>query len=167
MPGGEVTAVQQRWQNGIRVFSRAGSTEVDDQGEYRLKLPPGRYYLTADYTALGGTFSEDPGQSQMRIAAIYYPGAATIETASPIELRPGQQLAGIDFKLPTVMSYHVRGAIVPFSHASGNEFVTLRNRNSDRVRGVSGGAIAKDGSFDCGGVPPGSYWLEMLPFRVR
>lgn len=162
--GAMVTAVQPAWQNGIRIYTRAAANPVDDRGEYRLILPAGRYYILASYTARGGLFTDGPGEPELRIAPVYYPGAATVEAASPVDLRPGQQMSGIDFKLPLVKTYHVRGVIVPYVYSPGAKPLFLRRRDGDRLNGA-GTNIEKDGSFDFAGVEPGSYWLDVLPVR--
>ena len=168
LPDAGVIAVGAIWWDGIRVFLSRAQAIADGRGEYRLKLTAGKYYLTAGSGGPGGynyLFSEDVGKPEMRIGAVYYPGAAAIENASPLELRPGQQLGGVDFKLAPVVTYHVRGVLASYVDSPGVKVIYLRSRNGDRVRGIAGGTLNKDGSFDWGAVPPGSYWLDCLPIR--
>jgi len=155
LTGVTIVADQVAWQDGIRVFNQAGHAEVDDRGEYRLKLLPGRYYLTANYTALGELFTEDPGKPEMRT------GPLVLD--SPVELRAGQQLGGMDFKLPAVVTYHVRGTLAPFRRPPGTFLVLLRSRTHDRSGYTAAGTIEKDGSFDIPGVLPGNYSVGVLP----
>jgi len=160
LPDAGVTAVGPIWRDGLRVYLSKGGAISDARGEYRLKLAAGKYYLTAASGGSGGynyLFSEDVGKPEMRIGAVYYPGVAAIENASPLELRPGQQLGGVDFKLAPVVTYHVRGVLAPYVDSPGFKGIYLRSRNGDRVRGLAGGALNKDGTFDWGSVPPGSY----------
>ncbi|MGA3020185.1 MAG: carboxypeptidase-like regulatory domain-containing protein, partial [Bryobacteraceae bacterium] len=107
LPDAGVIAVGPIWRDGIRVYLSRGGTTSDSRGEYRLKLAAGKYYLNAASGGPGGLnylFSEDVGKPEMRIGAVYFPGVAAIENASPLELRPGQQLGGVDFKLAPVVT---------------------------------------------------------------
>jgi hypothetical protein len=168
LPDAGVIAVVPIWRDGLRVYLPIAGAISDGRGEYRLKLAAGKYYLTAASGGPGGynyLFSEDVGKPEMRIGAVYFPGVAGIENASPLELRPGQQLGGVDFKLAPVATYHVRGVLAPYVDSPGFKAIYLRSRNGDRVRGIAGGALNKDGSFDWAAVPPGSYWLDVLPIR--
>jgi len=162
LPSASITALRTAWQNGSRAFTTAGYAPADDRGEYRLKLPAGRYSITA---GTGGIFSEGPGKPEMRLGPAYYPGGTTIETAAPIELRAGQQMGGVDFKLPAMVAYHVRGALVPYVNSPGLKVLYLRSRNGLRAAVAGAAAIEKDGSFDLAGVPPGSYMLDVPPIR--
>jgi hypothetical protein len=152
--------VQERWLNGNRLFFGATDVHTDDRGQFRLVLPPGHYYLTAGVREPDGAavLREAPDKPEMRIAAQYYPAASSIDSASPVELRPGQQLTGMDFRLPAVPTYHVRG-VVAVPGMQPPDRLSLRNRNGDMVRGSAYSAVLK-GSFDIAGVSPGSYWVE-------
>jgi Carboxypeptidase regulatory-like domain len=165
LPDAGAVAVVEKWENGLRIFVNFAAAQADDRGEYRLKLPAGKYYLAGASGGPGGLnyrYTEEPGQPEMRLGTAYYPGAASIEGASAVELRPGQQMGGIDFHLSPEKTYHIRGVLAPFPDIRGPRLSYLRNRNGDRVYGMGGGTIDKNGAFDWAAVRPGSYVLDLL-----
>jgi hypothetical protein len=168
-PGGVAYAITEQWQRGFRIYKPVADALADDRGEYRLKLLPGRYYLYSlpiRNAVLPWVFADEPGQAEMRAGGVFYPNALTIEGGSPVEVRPGQQLTGVGFKLPALPAYHVRGTVKLYSPLPRQTFVMLRRRNGDRSPGAFQGVdVKKDGTFDIIGVPAGSYTLELLPLR--
>ncbi len=163
-----VYAISEQWQRGIRIYRQVGSAETDDRGRFRIKVVAGRYYFSAlpeFNVVVPRVFAEDPGKPEMRDAEVVYPNASTVEGGSPLDLRPAQQLSGINFKLRSVPTYHVRGSIKLYGPVPPQVYVNLWRRNGDRSPGTFGARIAKDGTFDIMGVPAGSYWLELMPLR--
>jgi protocatechuate 3,4-dioxygenase beta subunit len=166
--GAVVNAVAEKWQRGVHKYEAVGWATCDDRGQYRLKVTAGTYRFSArsvsNNVAGKSRFTTDPGQPELKTAMAYYPNAPAIDAATPLRIRPGQQLDGIDLKLRTVTTYHVRGVVQPYAPAQTG-FLYFWNRNGDRSSGsFSGGAIQKDGSFDADNVEPGSYWMELEPF---
>jgi hypothetical protein len=107
-----VFAITEQWQRGIRIYRQVASSETGDEGGYRLKILPGRYYLSAlpqFSSVVPRVFAEDPGKPEMQDSVVVYPNASTVEGGSPLDLRPAQQLTGINFKLHSVATCHVRG----------------------------------------------------------
>ncbi len=109
--GAEVRLMQQIWRRGTPVYQGMIQT-TDERGEYRFSVTPGRYFVGAGVRSGAGTavFSEGPGKPEMRVNTVMYPNSPDIESATPLEVRAGQQYGGIDFHLPTVVAYHVSGA---------------------------------------------------------
>jgi len=138
----------------VLVIDRPGATtETGAHGEYRLRSVAGRYSIAAhpsDYSV----FAEEPGGPEMRSVDVIHP---------PLDLGPGQHIDGIDFRLPTVVTYHVRGWLRPYPTPQENLFVIARIRNGGRSPGARSGPVHKDGSFEVVGMPPGSYSLEIYP----
>lgn len=170
IPGAVVNAITEQWQRGFRIYKQVFESYANDRGEYRMKLAPGRYYLSAypEYSSVPRLFAEDPGKAELRTGYAVYPNATSIGAATPIDLRPGQQVTGISFKLPVVPGYHLRGAVVPYTPGPQAAILNIRNRDGDRSNNVpaaGGNGVEKDGSFDLAGVRPGSYWLELIPVR--
>ncbi|HLK69691.1 MAG TPA: carboxypeptidase regulatory-like domain-containing protein [Bryobacteraceae bacterium] len=169
VPAAVVFAIEEQWQRGFRVYKPVESASANDRGEYRLKVLPGRYYLSALPLFDGivpRVFADDPDKPEVRAGVAVYPNASNIEGGSPLELRPGQELSGISFKLRNVTTYHVRGKVNLFTPAP-RTVVSLNRRNGDRSPGAGNVAVDvnKDGTFDLKGVAPGSYWLELMPLR--
>ncbi len=100
----------------------------------------------------------------MRTIALFYPAARVVNAAAPIDVRPAQQIAGIDFKLPELVTYHIRGMVKPYPPEAVMDYAVLRDRGVNMTgASLGGGPVKKDGSFDIPGVSPGSYSLELFP----
>jgi len=160
LAGAYVMAMTHFWQaDGLQP---ASVTQADEHGEYRLRVDPGRYVLSAGFREdkVPWLFTEGPGKPEMMVASVFYPNLPDSDGAAELTLRPGEQQGGMDFKLPTVATYHVRGKVGLPVDSAGNRFVTLERRSGgtqDR-----GSSPLKRGAFDIAGVTPGIYWLRLI-----
>ncbi len=113
------------------------------------------------------TFQRAPGKPDIRPIRTFYPEAVNIESATPIEIKAGQDLSGIDIRLHNSQTYHVRGKVagnLPDGDVERAN-VSLTPRNDEfSFPGFNGGTNInkKDQSFDIAGVAPGSYNLELV-----
>ncbi len=146
------------------------SVPTNDAGEFRFSsLAPCSYTLRANPsgtppTPAARTPAGEPDQPEERLVATYYPSAADAVAAIPLEVAPGQELQGITITVRKVPLHHVRGKVVTSSADPSPENVRLwlMPRTPGTAVGPassSGGTPAPDGSFDLGGVRPGSYYL--------
>lgn len=153
----QIGLIREQWRHGERsyaIFRYSG--EVDAHGAYHTRVQPGRYIISAGVASnsvVPAVFSEGPGKPEMRIATMYYPNSPDMQGATAIDVRPGQLYSGIDFRLPAVVTHHVRGAVRPWGSWTGPRALQLENEIVN---------LDKDGGFDEGGVPPGSYRLEAM-----
>ncbi len=93
-----------------------------------------------------------------------YPAGAEDNAAAGVELRAGQQLAGIELKLPKVASFRVSGQAGSYVPDPGTPQLELTAIPLDGAgepmnwerRSVR---IPPDGKFSLRGMPPGRYWL--------
>ena len=164
IPGAQVGLIGERWMAGIQAHYLFNLTVADDRGEYRFSVSAGRYFLSAGTRgndAMPMVFSEGPGKPEMRFATVLYPNAADFGGAAAIDARPGQQYTA-DFRLPMVVTHHVRGAVRPWGLWVGPRVLQLTSETN-----ILGDSLAldKDGRFDQAGVVPGSYLLQALAFE--
>ena len=165
MPGASVWRIVEFWQNGARLYELAGSAETGDHGEFRMTAPAGDCFLAAHREASPRTFSTEPGGPEKHVAMVFYPNAPGVASAELISLKPGQQLGGMDFKLPDAVVYHIRGRI---QGVGAVRDLYLGKRSLDRIQGHPIGTLVdKDGTFDLPGVEPGSYWIEVEPIQTN
>jgi hypothetical protein len=98
--------------NGVAGFMMSTTKTTDDRGEYRLfGLPPGEYYVAsggrsgAMYVSnAGGSvvryysgWLATPGPAAPQVAGqTFYPVAASLGEGTPVTLREGEDVAGID-----------------------------------------------------------------------
>jgi protocatechuate 3,4-dioxygenase beta subunit len=107
--GATVTLLHPGRNLGERVLTNSQSANTNDRGEYRLTADPGEYYLRC----IPNT------QRQMRQVHVemavpqYFGGARDSKDATPVYLRGGDILSGIDFRLtaeaPATITGHVTG----------------------------------------------------------
>jgi protocatechuate 3,4-dioxygenase beta subunit len=144
---------------------------TDDRGEYRIYgVPPGQYLVRADSPADAKRLSAAVPKDD-QIAPVYYPGASTPFGASPIEVRGGFELGGVDVPLSDVPFVRIRGRIVddatgrpPAAYAGAlliprqsTELLpySLLTNTYDRTYNESTGA------FEILRVVPGTYWIRV------
>lgn len=158
--GARVILIARKWWNGKRVYQEVNRTQAGHDGAYHLTgLETGGYLVYAVRPregALAYSILEGPGKPEMRIAARYYPDAARLEGAAPVEVAAGQEVTGIDVHLPLLPVFHARGRS-PAEKLS----IQLAERNGDQaLQWTAETAVTgKDGSFDIAGVLPGDYLL--------
>ena len=160
--GVSVQMLKHSYRNGRKQLTPAGFAQTNDLGEYRVfGVPPGRYYIAAIYRQPFGIVDRTakpasaPTEEQV-YAPTFYPGATDVTNAAPVELKPGNQLSGVNLTLRKRHAVTVRGSIGAVGSVSliprdsgGADF----NRNMARVRDSSG-------AFELRGVFPGAYILS-------
>jgi 5-hydroxyisourate hydrolase-like protein (transthyretin family) len=126
------------------VVSAIASNANNNQSQVRT---PGASILAA------GTL--DPAAFDPDIfLSVYHPGTTDPAAATPIDLKPGMTMTGIDLSLMRASGVHVRGRVL-------NGVTGEPAQNISVV--LSGGRASVPGSqsdvFDLAGVPPGEYTL--------
>jgi len=172
--GARVTLIAQRWWRGKHVYRAECCARTDDAGMYHSAgLAPGRYFVYAarpQERPLAHSILEAPGKPEMRIASRYHPDSGKLEGAVPVEVRAGEEIAGIDFKLPLVPVFHARGRAQGKAPLSEEPDIYLAERNNGHALEwtAESATIDDDGSFDIAGVSAGSYFLYSLldPYRT-
>jgi 5-hydroxyisourate hydrolase-like protein (transthyretin family) len=188
MPGVVVEAEQYRYVRGTKVLTASGRATTDDRGQYRMyNLTPGRYYLKAQRRGIiarlagalnmgGGPGGRGMGgmmfDSSVRIsenegaisyATIYYPSGDSIEEAIPLQLAPGTEMTGMDFRMVPQPAYTVRGVVQGFDPAQpvGMGVSARRAGSGAGFGGVLAvtNADGRTGAFQLQGLTPGRYEL--------
>src|SRR5262245_57511902 len=183
-----VQAMKYMYQDGERVLNVAQTAVTNDLGEYRLFwLQPGQYFVSTTYDSspqrggfggpgrpifLGprggnpGIESVEATEDQARIP-IYYPDTPDPQAAAPINLQAGTVFSGVDLTVAAVRTFTVRGQVI--SGATGQPIANVNVVLEPRQRPGSRGPImrsrangANRGSFEIGGIVPGSYDLVAI-----
>jgi protocatechuate 3,4-dioxygenase beta subunit len=177
MAGVQVEILRPYYERGKRQLTPFGWRETDDRGEYRAHgLAPGRYYLRATYRGemrmgmVGGfAFSREAGDTSAEesYAPTYYPGTPDLSMATPVEVRAGEELTGIDFTLLTTRAVRIRGRVVnSITGQPGRGVNLMLVPRSAATRGFSytNQSFVQDpqGEFEIPGVTPGSYSLYAM-----
>jgi hypothetical protein len=168
-----IQVLAQTWMRGKLRYLPRGGNSTNDRGEFRIaNLGPGKYYISAEKREVnfrgGNEAPAIPGKPEIRHIRTYFPDAGNIESAALIEVKSGQDLAGMDIHLRSAQTYHIRGRIAGYVSPGDSERPILNQRfmlnlspQQDEFPTMLMGAspIDKDGNFDLAGVAPGSYTL--------
>ena len=128
----------------------------DDHGQFRIVVSPGKYYLQA--------MPRNYGLAQY--VATYYPNADSLSEATPIQIKPGQDVTSLEIRLThaksslpgaAVQSLSI-GGLVTGTPDGARASITVRGSQSPgAMQTVRGGLIDRDGKFSIRGLTPGSY----------
>jgi hypothetical protein len=135
---------------------RVGSPfcRTDDLGRYRLfGLRAGIVLIAA--TAENSMRGSD-SWAQARLVLTYFPDAVTESQATPLTVRPGSDVEGIDIRMARLRTCRVSGT------ATDSRGLPYRGDLGFRRKTVDGSSIAHipikaEGSFEVTGIVPGSY----------
>jgi hypothetical protein len=192
MPGVMVRVMRYQYQQGDRRLVAAGSAQTDDRGGYRVwGLTPGEYYVSAvarNFNVggargerarpggrggpMGGVGSGGRGGAggpsdepdQLAYAPTYFPGAPSVNEATPVTVGLGQELLDINFSMQLVRAARIAGHVTnpdgsPTTSGSVN-MVTEGTPGGGQIGANFGGRIQWDGEFSIANVPPGRYLLR-------
>ncbi|HKQ72380.1 MAG TPA: carboxypeptidase-like regulatory domain-containing protein, partial [Blastocatellia bacterium] len=155
-----VASIMVRDAAGVRVDGRSiyRSTFTDDRGVYRLhSLEPGTYLVVAN--GGGQNFSSSVSAYDGE-TPVYYPGAATRDTAAEVRVMGGNEITGVDIRYLGERGHTVSGRIT-----GGDSGVDRYSANvvlADAGSGATVGAIYVSmqigaNGFAFNGVPDGEY----------
>lgn len=151
---GGVAGMKVSYERGVRRLELVSSVLIGPDGEYTVDdLPPGRYYLRATIisrTSLPGEGKASPDAD----VATYYPGESDISKAGPVEVRPGEELSGVDILVRRVRVFSVRGTVA----SEGNIRVELNPKKPNVASRRS--SLAVNGVFEFRDVEPGEYVIS-------
>jgi hypothetical protein len=106
-----------------------------------------------------------PAEAEMDYVPVWYPNASQPAAASAVRVAVGATAGNIDVTLRKAKVVRIRGKVVDGAGgAVGTPIVTLTPKGSQLSPSSVGSAlIARDGTFEISGVPPGSYRLIARP----
>jgi len=174
-----VQALTYSYSEGQRTLTPVKEGETNDLGEFRVFfLPPGRYYISAQTRdtssrfsvfVIHGDVSKKIGDaSEAESAArklgeayvpVYYPGTASLQSATQVEVRPGADVRGIDFTLARVQTKKIRGVVIDSTTGQPVDANVQLVPRGGSTAAVSSYAPTDGGRFQVSGVLPGSYYL--------
>ncbi|MGA2195657.1 MAG: carboxypeptidase regulatory-like domain-containing protein [Bryobacteraceae bacterium] len=182
----QIMLLRTTYNRGRKQLQQSNGGNSNDLGEYRISgVQPGKYYLCAIYRGrpggmimMDGGFSvaDGPAQQQEDYAPTFYPGVTDIAAAVPMDMKPGQQLQGINLKLAKIHTVSVKGTVMNATAVPAvteqlpginsprmNVSVQLEPRNSMTSLVMNqGSAVRQNGTFEFPSVAPGSYNLVAI-----
>ncbi len=158
-------------------YLSTSSARADDTGAFRLaNIRPGKYYLAAQANSgqVVGMVEKPaiPGKPDVRPVPTYYPSALRRTDGTAIEVTAGQDKSGVEIRLRSAETFHVRGKLVVEENSGDQdamEMLTLRPVGDNETFALAGNmvAIGQDHTFDMSGVLPGSYVLTRANMRTN
>jgi protocatechuate 3,4-dioxygenase beta subunit len=181
MPNVSVAAMRYGYTIMGRHLAQAANASSDDQGQFRLfGLQPGSYLVLANP---GGGFEDSAmvvaeassssasSKSNAKVyTATYYPNEISAEHATPILLKPGEEVRA-NFNLTRVPAHSLTGKVAGLATPKSPDpkstdkdspetqfsLVTAMRDGSPMPAGMA--MIGKDSSFKFRSLPPGKYTL--------
>jgi len=173
--------------SGRRYLIPLTQVDTDDRGEYRLySVEPGRYYVCARWTQTALSRQEVNSEVRLvdaqdsngrRYAPACYPSSPNVSSASIVEVKAGENLAGVDVVMRPVTQQtlrKIRGRVIdsltgqPLSPDSGPSFALIP-READYLTSLPMVAphLTAQGDFEVRDVAEGRYWLAVRFSSVR
>jgi hypothetical protein len=158
LPGVRVRVLRAESLFGTSFFSLVATVNAAPDGAFRADdLAPGRYYLHAESSAMGGT------ENVRRVARpAFYPGVATPLQATPLEATAGVTLDGADIRLPWKPAYTIRGRL-ELPPQAGKAEVRLYADLGPFVMEWNHRSVPLNGeTFEIRNVPEGDYLVRAI-----
>ncbi len=144
----------------------SGNSNSNQDGEYRISgMPPGKYILNARCQQplfQPRPFSAGPEPPPTLAYPVqYYPLAGDAKSAQVVELMPGTEKSGVDFRMRPTAVTQVRGTLSGADWHGGNPVVLQLVPLDQSARGMTTGGNLDQakGTFEFRQVFPGSYML--------
>lgn len=164
--GAYVRTMRWGFMNGKRQLMPGGGATTDDRGQYRVYgIAPGRYYVSATYQ--GPNFmmvtagESSPKESEEAYAPTYYPGVLDASQASAVDLKGGDDISGVVFRLVRARAVRISGIV---RNANGESAKSAMVQMFPRPTGMMNSGpnmrMTDDkGAFTFTGIMPGAYAL--------
>lgn len=154
-----------RWaysNTGVRGLRRFMDGDTDDTGDYRIfQLPPGQYAICAYGPGQPNGEDRSARPSNESYVTTCFPGADLAEAASAIEVKAGQTVPAVNFKMVKRRSATVRGLLTTPTPGLQRGAVRLFSLSNSLV-GTRYPSVGPKGDFEISGVPAGEYRLVAM-----
>ncbi len=171
MPNVQVQASASAYAQGRRQILARGAQMTDDEGNYRISgLAAGRYYISAESRMnggiLGGVITQTAdGTQPLGNIKTFYPNTESTRLATPVRVREGDEIRGIDIRMIQAPVYSISGTV---EGAPATAIVPLRvfkEGDDSPLAGLGLTQILQPGQkeFRVSGLTAGSYRMETLP----
>jgi len=163
-----VQVFAQRWVDGKLSYQMQSSEQIDDRGQFRIAdLAPGKYVLCAQARAPETEEIQSGGKPNIGPVTTFYPSATNLEDATLIEVHSGQELEGIEIRMRSMRTFHVRGKVTGTLPQGVNREaleVVVAPQLTNGMYFAGGRSVSKTGAFDIAGVGPGTYQILVFAF---
>jgi hypothetical protein len=155
------------------LVAQPGAARTNDRGEYRLYfITPGRYFLNAGGvlpTTSGTRGLNNSNEIPANYASVFYPGVAKREDATPVDVKPGADIGGIDLLVGKHVLYQIRGRVLDSKTGQPptSATIALFRRSDTRWERVQASNNYNNGAFSISGLVSGSYRVVVQASSAR
>lgn len=156
----------QRWGYvaGKRQLVPYGGATTDDRGQFRVhSVTPGRYYVSATYEQNGMMFfnqEANPKDQEETYVPTYYPGVFDIAQANAVDLKAGDDIIGITFRLMRAKAVRVSGVVRGPDGPVRSAMIQIFPRGVPFFGRMTMRTTDERGVFTFTGIMPGAYVLS-------
>jgi hypothetical protein len=151
----------------------AQGSETDERGQFRLVLPPGKFYIRAvpnsDFGAIAFPEIRSDGRNPPVYGPTWYPGTESKDHATLMQTSTGREVAGIDIRFVSKRSLSIHGVVTGLPNPDYEAFVSLFATKGERVEDFNGRPVwtGTGGRFTVTGLAPGRYRLQAQVASLR
>jgi hypothetical protein len=165
----QIWAMGYNYNAGTKILRVFGSTSTDDRGQFRLgDLQRGVYYIAVNARTVGvpAPSAQQNVHTQIPHEAypeMFYPGVNDPTQATPLVVKPGDDVQSIDFRLAKVTAYRVRGAVAGGANGAGRGGVQAQRCYTGintQPQNFVGMRMNPDGTFELSDATPGTYCIH-------
>jgi Carboxypeptidase regulatory-like domain len=162
-----VTAEAVTYASGHRELQLRDSGSTNDRGEFRLgKLPPGRYYISADvlqmdFMAQAPAPPKD-GLPETGYVTTYFPKTTDSALAEAVDIKPGDEVPGVNIQMQKSRVVRVKGKALGADGKplTGAQIMLMNPSRPGSMRMIM--LNSADGSFEMAHVVPGTYTAMIM-----
>lgn len=169
LPHIQVQLLREGYPRGTRELVPRGSARTNDRGEFRFStVEPGKVYISAQ-NQLPFNMLTAQGQRAQLYPVHYYPGTGDWRRATPLAVRSGAEIRGIDIRLVTVPGAVISGRIsgLPTTERSspaGQATVTIHPDGDWQLPMGRSAVVLPDHTFRIDSLSPGRYKIAAHTF---
>jgi hypothetical protein len=162
LPGIEVNLLRKIWQGGWTTET-VDHTTADERGAFSFtRLAPGAYYLRGDVPNLSRIYiDENGGPFPPREVRTFCSGAFSTDSAEPITLKAGQELAGLSLSMKADTRRRMSGRVTGIAWGPNQHPVMSLLAESESFQHIVHVDIQPDGSFWAGNLYPTEYNVKV------
>jgi len=162
--GAQIQLLVSSWVRGKKTMVRRNGASSDERGEFRISgVLPGHYYLSANAqfspaTEIHPEVTLGEVQPELVVGRMWYPNAARMADARPLEVNPGAELRDITLQMTTMTAASVHGHIeVPEGVTGGIEVHFVPDEEGGAGLAGVRMAFSPNGDFFADRLAPGHY----------
>jgi len=160
--GASVELLKYSYGAGKRDLIVASNATTNKAGEFRFEgLAPGRYFLRGNIPSSG----VKPPRDTNSYVPVYFPNATDLARASVLDVKPAQELAGMDLAFVPVRGLKISGQVVDQATSAPRSGVQVTLLSDEGYTNFPNGQATTDkaGHFEFSGLPAGSYVVVAQP----